>query len=101
MAKTIGIAVAKARLFEIIDRVESGETIIIARNGAPVAQLQPLERESVEDAKRIAAVGQRIPNETKPSVIGRSTVRVFLMFPNDSQRFSRRRRAGNEPRSTM
>jgi prevent-host-death family protein len=48
MNKTIGIAVAKARLFEIVDRVELGETIIIARNGAPVAQLAPFERESLE-----------------------------------------------------
>ena len=42
MNKTIGIAVAKTLLFEIIDRVEFGETIIIARNGVPVAQLRPL-----------------------------------------------------------
>ena len=57
MNKTIGIAVAKARLFEMIDRVELGEIIIIARNGAPVAQLRPLERESLADAKRIRAIG--------------------------------------------
>src|SRR5450631_818009 len=65
MNKTIGIAVAKARLFEIVDRVESGETIIIARNGAPVAQLRPLERESEEDAKRIRAIGQRAAKRNK------------------------------------
>jgi prevent-host-death family protein len=65
MNKTIGIAVAKARLFEIIDRVESGETIIIARNGSPVAQLRPLERESEEDAKRIRAIGQRAAKRNK------------------------------------
>jgi prevent-host-death family protein len=59
MNKTIGIAVAKARLFEVIDRVEFGETIIIVRNGAPVAQLRPLERESLKDAKRIRAIEQR------------------------------------------
>jgi prevent-host-death family protein len=51
MNKTIGIAVAKARLFEIIDRVEFGETIIIVRNGAPVAQLRPLEP-AFEDTNR-------------------------------------------------
>ena len=51
MNKTIGITVAKARLFEIIDRVEFGETIIIVRNGAPVAQLRPLEP-AFEDMKR-------------------------------------------------
>jgi prevent-host-death family protein len=65
MNKTIGIAVAKARLFEMIDRVEFGETIIIVRNGAPVAQLLPLERESLEDAKRIRALGQRAPKRNK------------------------------------
>jgi prevent-host-death family protein len=52
MNKTIGIAVAKARLFEIIDRVEFGETIIIVRNGAPVAQLRPLERAAFENINR-------------------------------------------------
>jgi prevent-host-death family protein len=65
MNKTIGIAVAKARLFEIIDRVELGETIIIARNGAPVAQLRPLEQELLEDAKRIRAIGQLVPKRNK------------------------------------
>jgi prevent-host-death family protein len=71
MNKTIGIAVAKARLFEIIDRVESGEIIIIARNGAPVAQLRPFEQESLGDVKRIRAIGQRSPNATKPSSVAR------------------------------
>jgi prevent-host-death family protein len=65
MNKTIGIAVAKTRLFEIIDRVEFGETIIIARNGVPVAQLRPLERELVEDAKRSRAIGQRVPKRNR------------------------------------
>jgi prevent-host-death family protein len=65
MNKTIGIAVAKARLFEMIDRVELGETIIIVRNGAPVAQLRPLERESLEDAKRIRAIGLRATKRNK------------------------------------
>jgi prevent-host-death family protein len=65
MNKTIGIAVAKTRLFEIIDRVEFGETIIIARNGVPVAQLRPLERELLEDAKRSRAIGQRIPKRNR------------------------------------
>jgi prevent-host-death family protein len=48
--KTIGIAVAKARLFEMVDRVELGETIVIVRNGAPVAQLRPLEQHFLGDA---------------------------------------------------
>ena len=59
MKKTIGIAVAKARLFEIIDRVEFGETIIIVRNGAPVAQLRPLEQASLESIDRNRFVKRR------------------------------------------
>jgi prevent-host-death family protein len=58
MNKTIGITVAKARLFEIIDRVEFGETIIIVRNGAPVAQLRPLER-AFEDINRNRCAKER------------------------------------------
>jgi prevent-host-death family protein len=58
MNKTIGITVAKARLFEIIDRVEFGETIIIVRNGAPVAQLRPLER-TFEDMNRNRSAKRR------------------------------------------
>ncbi len=64
--KTIGIAEAKARLSEVIDRVESGETIIIARNGAPVAELRPLGKVSPEDAvKRIRAIGLRVAKRNR------------------------------------
>ena len=65
MNKTIGIAVAKTRLFELIDRVEFGETIIIARNGVPVAQLRPLERELREDVKRSRTIGPRDPKRNR------------------------------------
>jgi len=44
--QTIGVAEAKARLSEVIDSLESGETIIIARNGTPVAELRPCNRPS-------------------------------------------------------
>ena len=64
--KTIGIAEAKARLSEVIDRVESGETILIARNGAPVAELRPLGKVSPEDAvRRIRAIGLRVAKRNR------------------------------------
>lgn len=57
---TIGLAEAKARLSEVIDRVESGETIIITRSDRPVAQLQPLRRLSAEEAvTKIRAIRKR------------------------------------------
>ncbi len=66
MNQTIGIAEAKARLSEVIDRVESGETIIIARNGSPVAELRPLGPLSPADtAERIRAIGLRVAKRNK------------------------------------
>jgi len=59
--ETIGLADAKARLSEVIARVEAGETVIIARNGLPVAELRPLRRVSPEDAvKKIRAIAKRV-----------------------------------------
>ena len=45
MNETIGLADAKARLSELIDRVEAGETVIITsgRKKIPVARLEPME----------------------------------------------------------
>lgn len=41
----INLADAKARLSEIVDRVEAGESIEITRRGKPVAKIGPTERE--------------------------------------------------------
>ena len=61
MSVPIGLAEAKARLSELIDRVESGETIIISRNGGAVAELRPLQRVSPEEAAaKIRAIGKRV-----------------------------------------
>lgn len=47
---TVGAFDAKTRLSELLDRVESGEIIVITRHGSPIATLQPYD-EAV-DAKR-------------------------------------------------
>jgi prevent-host-death family protein len=39
MAEAVSLADAKARLSELIDRVEAGESIEITRRGKPVARL--------------------------------------------------------------
>jgi len=45
-----GIAAAKARFSELLDRVEAGETITIHRHGKPVAQLIPAKpKKSLEE----------------------------------------------------
>ena len=68
MNETIGLAEAKARLSEVIDRVEAGETLIIARNGLPVAEVRPVRRVSPAEAvKKIRAIAKRVSkrNEAK------------------------------------
>lgn len=40
---TVNVHEAKTHLSRLLARVESGETIIIARSGQPVARLVPLE----------------------------------------------------------
>jgi prevent-host-death family protein len=66
MSETIGLADAKARLSEVIARVEAGETVIIARNGTPVAEIRPMRRVSPEDAvARIRALAARIAERNR------------------------------------
>ena len=37
---TVSLAEAKARLSELLDRVEDGEQVVVTRHGKPVAQIQ-------------------------------------------------------------
>ncbi len=66
---TIGLAEAKSRLSEILDRVERGETILISRNGQAVAELRPAKRLTAAEAvMRIRALRAKIAkrNAGKP-----------------------------------
>lgn len=42
MVATVNVYDAKTQFSQLINRVESGEEIVIARNGRPVARLTPL-----------------------------------------------------------
>ncbi|MER0237297.1 type II toxin-antitoxin system prevent-host-death family antitoxin [Fulvimarina sp. MAC8] len=54
---TVNLADAKARLSELLDRVEAGETIDITRRGKPVARLIAAAKPRNKiDAARLAAV---------------------------------------------
>jgi prevent-host-death family protein len=50
MTLTVNIGKAKARLSELIARVEAGEEVIIARGHVPAVKLAPLD----EQAERLA-----------------------------------------------
>ena len=44
MRETVNIHAAKTHLSRLVERVEAGEEITIARDGRPVARLVPLDR---------------------------------------------------------
>jgi prevent-host-death family protein len=55
--KHVNLADAKARLSELVDLAEIGETVVILRRGKPVARLtaaeQPKEKVDVEMLRRL------------------------------------------------
>jgi prevent-host-death family protein len=57
---------AKARLPQLLDEVERGETIIITRHGRPIARIVPeVDSQAAETRKamdRIVAFRQTMPN---------------------------------------
>ena len=59
---TVNLADAKARLSELVDRVEAGETVEITRHGKPVAQLIAPDRQR----KRIDPADLRAMTEAMP-----------------------------------
>lgn len=44
MSLTVNVQDAKTRLSELLKRVEAGEIVVIARAGAPVAELRPVAK---------------------------------------------------------
>jgi antitoxin (DNA-binding transcriptional repressor) of toxin-antitoxin stability system len=41
---TVSLTEAKARLSELVDKVEAGEEVVITRRGRPVAHMRPTPR---------------------------------------------------------
>ncbi len=48
MATQVNVHAAKTQLSKLLQRVEAGEEIVIARNGTPVARLAPVEKPPVQ-----------------------------------------------------
>jgi prevent-host-death family protein len=44
VAKQVNVYEAKTQLSKLLEQVEAGDEIVIARNGRPVARLVPLQR---------------------------------------------------------
>ncbi len=66
--QTVNVRKARAQISQLLDAVESGEEIIIQRNGKPIARLVPIEdpQTRVHFADR-HAFRSRIPASRKDS----------------------------------
>ena len=58
MVTTVGSFEAKTKLSELLDKDESGETIIITRRGKAVAKLVPAVIDETERARRRALIDE-------------------------------------------
>jgi prevent-host-death family protein len=71
--KEIQASAAKARLAELLDEVERGETVVITRHGKAIARLVPDEEARREDARRamaeIEAARKYAPRVTKEEIL--------------------------------
>lgn len=62
----INLAEAKAHLSELIDRVEAGDSIDIARRGKPVARLTAVERpRKAIDAALLRSLTAQMPPQSQ------------------------------------
>lgn len=63
----VNIHDAKTHLSRLIERAASGETVVIAKAGKPVAKLVPLEQPKVDTSRRLGGLqGQlTIPDDFK------------------------------------
>ena len=65
---TVNLAQAKARLSELLDRVEAGQEVLITRRGKPVAHLSAAERPRKPlPLRELAAFRASMPELRRPS----------------------------------
>jgi prevent-host-death family protein len=66
--KHVNLADAKARLSELVDLAQAGETVEIVRRGKPVARLVPVEEPKKKvDVEALRALMSRIPWQDTPA----------------------------------
>lgn len=65
---TVNLTQAKARLSELLDKVENGEAVVITRRGRPVANLSAVTAPK-QPLKPMAAFRARMPRLRRSSAI--------------------------------
>ena len=79
--KEVQASVLKARLAELLDVVERGETVVITRHGKVIARLVPDEEARRADARRAMAEIKEMRQHA-----GRATVREILTWRDEGRR---------------
>lgn len=85
MTDTYSTYEAKARLSEILRKVESGQVIRISRHGKPVAEIRPVGQEPTTLQERIAELTAR--GEVVPARNPAARLRPIAHVPGALQRF--------------
>ena len=57
----VNIAEAKARLSTYLDRVERGETVVLCRRNAPIAEIRPLPQPPAKERPVGIDRGMKVP----------------------------------------
>ena len=66
--KHVNLADAKARLSELVDRAEAGETVEIVRRGKAAARLVPPNAPKAKvDGEALRSVARRLPRQSMPA----------------------------------
>jgi prevent-host-death family protein len=66
---TVSLAQAKARLSELLDKVEAGEEVVVTRHGRVVARISPAAKPKKPiDYDALAAFRATMPSLSQPSV---------------------------------
>ena len=68
MSIMVGAFEAKTKLSELLDKVESGQEVVITCHGRPVAQMSALPR-SKRPLRSLASFRAKMPRLRKPSAI--------------------------------
>ena len=74
---TINIHEAKTHFSRLVERAESGETIVVAKAGRPVAQLGPLQPRSPEE-RRLGFLRGRVSVPDDFDTIGRDQIQELF-----------------------
>lgn len=76
---TVNIHEAKTHLSRLLERVQAGETIVIAKAGVPVAELKPLEQRRV----RIGGLKGFFGDDPDAAFTPEAEAEVLAMFDDD------------------